>query len=143
MQNRAEHIEGFIEDIRLFRRALAGTSLHTEINITESQWLAIGHIFRNDRCTTNDAAKALEMSGSAVTQLVNGLVTKGFVVRKRDQKDRRAFRLMLSTESRKRIEAFKKKRMQMMLKMFEALTDEEFEQYLALNKKIIQKIKKK
>jgi DNA-binding MarR family transcriptional regulator len=142
MLDRTSYVEGFIEDIRHFKRSLAGASSLTEASITESQWLVIGHIFRNDGCTTNEAAKALEMSGSAVTQLVNGLVTKGFVVRKRDEDDHRAFRLMLSKESRKRIDVHKKKRMQMMLKMFEALTDKEFEHYLALNKKIIYHIKK-
>lgn len=57
--------------------------------------------------------------------------------RQPDPRDRRANTLVVSSKSKKRISGFKKKHVQTMLKMFEALSDKEFEQYVALSKKIL------
>jgi DNA-binding MarR family transcriptional regulator len=140
--DRKTHVEELLDNTQILRRRISAFSGIAEAGITASQWLVVAHIFKNEGCTTNQAAAALNMSGSAVTQLVNGLVAKGFVVRERDQEDRRAYQLTLSNESKKRIDIFQKKRVRLMLKMFEALTDKEFEAYLALNKKIIKGLKK-
>jgi len=120
----------------MLRRKASGFSHAGHGDITGSQWFVIRYIFQNEGTSTNEVAEALDMSGSAVTQLVNGLVKKGYIKRKSKPTDRRASTLMLSLHSRKKIQDFKKKRIVMMLHMFTALTDAEFKQYVALNKKI-------
>lgn len=139
MLDRKQHVEELIEGSILLKRK-ASAFAHGKDGITPSQWQVIGHIFRNEGCTTNEVASALNMTGSAVTQLVNRLVEDGYVKREANREDRRAHRLVLSAQSKKRIAAFKAKRLDLMLKLFSALTDAEFKQYLALNKKVTKKL---
>jgi len=142
MLNRKQHVEELIEGAQLLRRKASGLA-QAKDGITPSQWQVIGHIFRHEGCTTNEVAAALNMTGSAVTQLVNRLVEDGYVKREANKQDRRAHRLVLSAQSKKRINAFKAKRLGLMLKLFSALTDAEFTQYVALNKKVINGLEKK
>jgi DNA-binding MarR family transcriptional regulator len=142
MLDRKKYVEELIEGTQLLRRKASGLS-HAKDGITPSQWQVIGHIFRHEGCTTNEVATALNMTGSAVTQLVNRLVAEGYVKREENAEDRRAHRLILSAQSKKRINAFKAKRLDLMLKLYSALTDAEFKQYLALNKKVISGLEKK
>ncbi len=137
--DRRQFVEELLESSHRLRRKTF-SHVHTG-NITTSQWLVVAHLFHDPNSTVNDTARALKMTGSAVTQLVNGLVKSGYIKRAADPEDRRAIRLTLSAESRKKIQEFKKKRIDMMLKMFEALTDSEFEHYVALNKKILSSLK--
>lgn len=136
MIDRKAYIEQVIAGAHLFKRQMSMHTLLKDADITGSQWLVVAHIGEHEGANTNETATALNMSGSAVTQLVNALVDKGFLKRMPDPLDRRAHKLMLSADSKKRIAAFKQKHAQMFLKMFEVLTDKEFEQYIALNSKI-------
>lgn len=141
MIDRTTHVEELMDAAQfLLRRKASGMSPLRGNHITPSQWLVIGYVFQHEGVSTNKAATALHMTGSAVTQLVNGLVAKGYVKRKQNPDDRRAYRLVVSAESKKRIIAFKKKRVLMILHMFKALTDKEFKQYVTLNKKILASI---
>lgn len=135
MVDRTQHVEELIEGAQILRRKASGMA-HAKDGITPSQWQVIGHIFRNEGCTTSDVAAALNMTGSAATQLLNCLVSEGYVKREASAQDRRAHRLVLSAQSKKRINTFKAKRLKLMLNLFSALSDSEFKQYLALNKKV-------
>jgi DNA-binding MarR family transcriptional regulator len=138
MLNRKQYIEELIEGGEALRRHML--SFHAgqkkAAAITPSQWLVVRHIFKHEGCTTNDAATALNMSGSAVTQLVNALAAKKYVKRERDPIDKRAHRLLLSAESKKRISEMRRKRVTVLLGLFKALSDKEFVQYVALHHKI-------
>ena len=136
MLDRKKRVEELMCGAQFFRRKASVLLHRKDTGITGSQWLVIGYLSQHEGATTNQTASALSMTGSAVTQLVNSLVSKRYIKREKDPVDRRAHRLVLSAESKKRISEFKKKRLQMMLKMFEALTDKEFVQYCDLNKKI-------
>lgn len=140
--DRRKDIEELLDTSQQMRRKFSSLSKVGHGGITSSQWLVIGHIFRNEECTTNDVANALGMTGSAVTQLLNGLVAKGLVIRKRDERDRRALKLALSTTSKKKVQRLKQMRLDALLHAFKALTDEEFKHYIELNRKVIASLKK-
>ncbi|MBV9349508.1 MAG: hypothetical protein JO026_02045, partial [Patescibacteria group bacterium] len=63
------------------------------------------------------------------------------IKRKQDPTDKRAHKLVLSAASKKRVNDFKKKRIALALKLFKALTDEEFLEYVALQKKLLHSTK--
>jgi DNA-binding MarR family transcriptional regulator len=134
MVNRRTHVEEIIEATLSLRKGLSRIKAS---DITMSQWAVVAQVFHNPGCTINEAALALKMTGSAVTQLVNGLVDKGYVTRKPDAKDKRFIRLTLTASSAKKIDTLKKARVTMMLKLFKALSDKEFMQYVALHTKIL------
>ena len=86
--------------------------------------------------TVKDAAKALGITSSAATQLVDGLSASGYLLRKTSVEDRRVVALTLSKKSKNQVEKMKKRALQKFLKIFEALNDREFDQYFKLNKKL-------
>ncbi len=141
MIDRNKHVESLLESAQFLKRKVGGPAHLASIDITASQWLVVAHIFRSEGCTTKDVALALHMTGSAVTQLVNALVAKGYVKRERDPEDGRAHRLVLSAKSKKGMATFKRRRIAMMLKMFDALSDREFAAYVSLNKKILENMR--
>lgn len=87
--------------------------------------------------TVKDVAKALGITSSAATQLVDGLVSSGYVNRKTDEEDRRAVALTLSKKTKEHVNKMKKQGIQKFLTLFKVLNDKEFNQYLELNKKIV------
>lgn len=109
-------------------------------SITHSQLFVLAIIERHRNIGIKEISKRLNISPSAATQLVDGLVENGYVVRKVDSKDRRALQLELSANGRKHITELKNKRMKIMAAIFDTLNDEELKTYLRLHKKILSKI---
>jgi DNA-binding MarR family transcriptional regulator len=62
---------------------------------------------------------------------------KGYIVRVHDRADKRILRLRLSAKSRTRLSRASAARKHLLLALFETLSDAEFKQYVALNRKII------
>ena len=108
--------------------------------ITPSQLFVLAIIERHQNIGIKEISKKLNITSSAATQLVDGLVENGYVARKADSKDRRALQLELSAKGRKRLANLKNKGVKMMAELFDALNDKELKTYLALHKKIISKI---
>lgn len=109
--------------------------------ITHSQLFVLAIIERHRKIGIKEMSEKLNISSSATTQLVDGLVENGYVVRKADVKDRRALQLELSLKGQKHITDLKNKRIKAMSALFDALSDKELETYLVLHKKILSKIK--
>lgn len=137
MNNRLQKLEELMESFQSFKKPIAfkGGSLKIP-RITPSQWMVLRIISQRNVSTVKDISKALNMSSSAATQLVDGLVHSRYVVRKVNKTDRRKVTLTLSKKSTKDIERMKKHMLQQMLSMFKVLNDQEFEQLYKLNKKI-------
>lgn len=107
--------------------------------ITPSQWGALMTIEQRGGSTVKGVAKALSITSSAATQLIDGLVASGYVTRKAHSEDRRVISLTLSSKTKVQVEAMKKQALQKFLKFFEVLNDMEFNQYILLNKKIVKR----
>ena len=106
-------------------------------DVTHAQHFALFMISQCKDSGIKEISKMLCTTSSAATQLVNELVKQGFVTRKTNTKDRRALDLAISKKGQKQIIKAKKLQMEMMSKMFSALTDKELKQFIALNKKIL------
>lgn len=139
MNSRKQKVEEFLSDLKLLKRAMtfrmAGSAKIPRI--TPSQWGALMCIEEQGESTVKDVAKALGITSSAATQLVDGLVSNGYVAREVHAEDRRRVTLTLSKKTRAHVEKMKKLSTQKFLDFFKVLNDREFNHYLALNKKII------
>lgn len=139
MIDRKQKIEELLANFQSLRRTMAfrmpGSA--NMPRITPSQWGVLMLVEQREKSTVKDVAKALAVTSSAATQLVDGLVTSGYLKRETAAADRRAVLLTLSKKSKSRVEGMKKRTLQRFLKIFEALDDKEFDQYIALNKKIV------
>ena len=145
MTNRKQKVEELMESFRTLRRSMtlhsAGTSKLPRI--TPSQWGVLMMIEAKGKCTVKDVAHSLGISSSAATQLIDGLVKSGYVMRKAHAEDRRSVTLTLSQKSKKRVEKMKADGIKRMLQFFKALSDAEFDQFIRLNKKIVERFSKK
>jgi len=141
---RKEKVKEMLESFSSLRRATTfGAAGHAKMPpITPAQWSALMTIEQRGESALKDVAEALGITSSATTQLVDGLVRSGYVVRAVDQGDRRTVTLTLSNKARAHVTAMKKQVLQRFLTFFEVLSDKELNQYLGLHKKIIERLSK-
>ncbi|WP_158513482.1 MarR family winged helix-turn-helix transcriptional regulator [Dehalogenimonas formicexedens] len=105
--------------------------------LAHSQWLALILISRQEGIGIKELAAQLGISSSAATQLVDGLVAKGVILRQTSPDDRRALRLSLPEESRQKIEAMKVQRLERFCAVFSSLDDDEFRTLIGLLDKVV------
>jgi DNA-binding MarR family transcriptional regulator len=136
--NRKAQIERLLEDLGSLRHSMTfrGAATAKAPRITPAQWGVILLIHKCAGTSVKDVAEALRISSSAATQLVDGLVRSGYVVRKERAKDRRTRSLTLSARTRGHVEKMRKEVLAQFQKVFTVLNDAELEQYAALTKKI-------
>lgn len=141
MSNRTQLIEEILHSFHAIRNITKTRALHLghQNHITHSQWFVLTMIQHFKKLSIKDIAEKMEMSSSAATQLVDGLVQVGLVTRREDPKDRRLVQLELSPKGKKHITATKNEHINEMAEIFDALTDEELEEFVRLHKKILSK----
>lgn len=111
--------------------------------VTPSQWGVLMMLDGRGLSTVKDVAEALRVTSSAATQLVDGLVASGYVMRKEHPEDRRQVVLTLSRKTKNQVEKMKKQFSNQFLEFFEVLDDKEFGQLIMLHKKIFERFSKK
>jgi DNA-binding MarR family transcriptional regulator len=144
MKNRKESIESILESNQVIRRRLLSIYVQKsskgkkdlEFQITPSQWAVLGFVMRKESVGVKDIAKVLGVTSSAATQLVDELVNKGYLTRESNATDRRALSIKLSGKHKQRLMELKTKATERYAEMFNALDNQELEQYATLNKKI-------
>jgi DNA-binding MarR family transcriptional regulator len=109
--------------------------------VTPSQWLAVSAIADGAR-TVKDVAGGLKISSSAATQLIDGLVKCGYVLRSPGKDDKRETELTLSKESEVRIKEIRKQKMAQFEKILSALSERELDEFAQLMKKLSDSITK-
>jgi DNA-binding MarR family transcriptional regulator len=137
MNDRQQKLEDLIKSFQTFRKAVAFKDGSTKMpRITPSQWMALRVISLHGMCTVKDVSQSLNMTSSAATQLVGGLIKSRYVMSRVDKMDRRKVTLTLSAKSTQHIERIKRHVLQQMYGVFKVLNDQEFRQLYRLNKKI-------
>jgi DNA-binding MarR family transcriptional regulator len=138
--DRKQKIEELLTDLQSLRHAMALKSAGSAKGprITPSQWGVLMHVEHAGKSTVKDVSRTLRITSSAATQLVDGLVRSGYLARKASSEDRRMVLLTLSKKSERQIVTMKQQALQKLIKVFALFSDREFEQYLALNRKLVQ-----
>ncbi len=86
---------------RLLRAAEMGErQLATATGLTPSQLVVLQEVARHGETTAGAIATAVQFSQATVTNLVDRLVERGFVVRSRRERDRRQVWVSITTEGR-------------------------------------------
>jgi len=142
MTDRKQKIKELLESFQSLRRTMAfrvpGKSKIPRI--TPSQWSVLMFVEQRGGSTVKDVAKALGITSSATTQLIDGLVLSGYITKETPENDRRTIILSLSKKTQTQVERMKKEGLQRFLKLFESLNEREFNQYISLNKKLLESI---
>ena len=145
MASRTQQVAALLEGFASLRRSMTSHHHHsTDLpRITPSQWGVVMLIQQRGESSVKDIAHELHISSSAATQLIDGLVASGYVVREEHAQDRRAVTLTLSTKTKRQVAKMKERMMHNFLEIFAVLGDTEFKQYCALQKKIVERFSNK
>lgn len=87
--------------------------------------------------SVKELAHRLGMTPSAITQMVNGLVEEGLLIRKEDREDRRKICVTLTPKGKKKLNTMKQARMQSFTQVFKTLSDADLLQLKNIYSKII------
>ncbi len=140
MSSRTQHIEQLLESFQALKRKLGSKSAKVVgksfSNITPAQWGVLRILSHKESVSTKDIATCLEISSSAATQLVDGLVENGYLKRKNNPTDRRSQYIEFSPKAKKQMHLWKKNHLKVWSEVFSALNEKELEQYLRLSMKV-------
>jgi len=114
--------------------------LFEEQQITHSQWFVLHIIEKKESMNIKDLAVLLGITSSAVTQVVDGLVKRGLLLRKRKPDDRRVLIVTLTQKSRSKFNSIKNKRIDAISSLFDAVDDCELKRFYEIMDKIVKKI---
>jgi len=142
MENRKKIVEEITEALYSIRRKIASEMHHVsdEMQITHPQWIVLHHVKKSGMINIKDLANLLEITSSAATQIVDGLVKKEFLLRKRNKEDRRILNIELSDKAINKFNSIKSASFNTLSALFDVLDDEELQKYRDLNNKIVSKI---
>src|ERR1035437_3586206 len=122
MINRKKTIEDLLQDMHAMRHKLmVGYTAKKETVITPSQGFVLRFVDKNSSANVKAITQALNVTSSATTQLVDGLVEKGYLIRKIDPNDRRFTTLSLSLKAKKLFKKYKEQGLQKMTEIFNIL----------------------
>jgi DNA-binding MarR family transcriptional regulator len=107
-----------------------------EHNLTGEQFFVLNTLEQKGRITSSQLAEELQVKPSAITAMVDRLLKNDFVIRERDEKDRRAVYVRISDEGRRALKSSVKKRNIIMEKYMSKLTEEEMEQLTTILEKL-------
>lgn len=105
---------------------LMGPKIYGEAEVTAQQFRVL-RIIGHKAVTLGDIAEAINSKLSAAARLIRRLETKGWILKKQDENDRRIFWLELTSEGRNLMISLEKRRDQVIKEMFEKLSPEEQE----------------
>lgn len=136
--NRTKQIEGLLLNFHNANQQFIskGKFSHPGADITFSQLVALEFIGRNQKSSIDEISKAMRISSSAATQLVNCLIEKKFVSRKIGLADKRFSSVELSAKAKKLFSFIKKIKIMKLKKLFSDFTDKELKTFVSLMKKL-------
>lgn len=93
-----QHLGFLLHDVaRLMRRDFNRRAQH--LGLTQSQWRTLVFLARNEGCNQVALAEMLEVQPITLARLLDRLQAAGFIERRPDPADRRAFRLFLTDKA--------------------------------------------
>jgi DNA-binding MarR family transcriptional regulator len=139
MQDRENTIREIARQFRALKHKMMSVTCfdNEKFHITPAQWHILFLVKEHDGISSKDIAKSQNISSSAATQLIDGLVSKNFLVREYDLDDRRVLKIHLSQTTKKFVDDMKTQSHARLNTIFECLSDDELQDYLVLNGKIV------
>jgi DNA-binding MarR family transcriptional regulator len=120
---------------RLMHARFQRTFEHAKVAPSQLQLLFI--IECSQPINLKELASKMYMTPGAITQLIEGLVTEGYIARKQDDNDRRIVYVSLAAEGRKKIAELKKTKQHMFEQVMSSLDDEELRLFLKVQQKML------
>jgi DNA-binding MarR family transcriptional regulator len=130
---RKESIKKFLSAIALIKKsndAFFFENLGVRANITQSQFFVLDEIGGARVVMIKDLAEIMAITPSATTQLVDVLVSRGYVSRKSDINDRRAVAIVVTQKGKKKIKEINELRIKYFSKILKKINDRDLERLI-------------
>ena len=114
--------------------------LAIDLEMSKQELLAMMLIDQHDQMIMSQLAEQINIPMSTATGIVDRLVKKGYLIRARDETDRRVVTLKLSANGKVLIESLKEKISGYLSKIYESLTEDECSYLFKIINKVIQVI---
>jgi len=106
--------------------------------LTHTQAVVLKLIKKRGIINIKELASFLGTSSSAATQLVNGLVNKELLMRKRNPHDRRTLKIELTDKAHRQFDVLKNRSSETLTSIFNILDDAELQKYFEINYKLLE-----
>jgi MarR family transcriptional regulator, organic hydroperoxide resistance regulator len=107
-----------------------------EMNVTGPQFYILYLLSASEGTKSTELADKLDVKPSAITVMIDRLLKNNFVIRERDEKDRRIVKLKLTSEGREVFEKGKAKRREIFSKYLAYLDEEDVDQLVTIYEKL-------
>ncbi|WP_243291002.1 MarR family transcriptional regulator [Bacillus sp. FJAT-47783] len=99
-------------------------------NITYDQWLLLRMVEKNQGVNQKDLADMIKKDRPSTTRLLDNLERKTFIIRKRDEKDRRAFSIFITEEGERLLNKINIHEREYQTILFEDFSEDELKQLI-------------
>ncbi|SFA58917.1 DNA-binding transcriptional regulator, MarR family [Anoxybacillus pushchinoensis] len=118
-------------------RKLAADLTKEEIGLTKPQFFILNLLSKRGKCTVSELADEMFVKPSAITTMIDRLYKSGFVLRERDEEDRRVVYIQLSEKGRHMLQHARAERRKIIERYLSQLQLEELEQFVHIIEKIV------
>lgn len=142
MADRRKLIEKSVEGIYAIKKKIVA-QMHlyfSEMQVTHSQWAVLQLVKMNGTISIKNLASLLGTTSSATTQIVDSLVNKELLFRKRNPQDRRVLKVALTEKSIIQFDSIRSNSFTTLSSLFDVLDDDELLKYCELSDKITRSI---
>lgn len=112
-------------------------------SLSPAQMGILFYINEHQPVTGKKVAKILQISPSAVTQLIDGLDQLNWITREHDEADRRIMHIRLSDAGRAKVDQLEQRRKEFFMDITETLCGDEIVSMITIQKKMMAQIEKK
>lgn len=136
---RTKLIEQLIEQLHIIGRHVGPgrEQFLLKVDLNHAQLKFLYFVSTESELTIPRLVEMTKTTPGAVTQIVDGLIEKGFLRREHDQNDKRKVFIRFSTLGKTKFEKMKKLHIKFLQSIFEILTDKELKQMVAIERKLV------
>lgn len=139
--NRIAVLEEMLETLHIISKhigpAKIGTGEQPHCPVSRPQIQIMYALAHHGKISVSNIANRMGITPGAVTQFIDVLIDQGWVVKEKSETDKRTVYIAFSDGGKERFESIKKEHLARLLPLFEALSDEELQTMVSLQKKII------
>ncbi|GIP40374.1 MarR family transcriptional regulator [Paenibacillus sp. J31TS4] len=115
-----------------------GPEQHANLGVTGPQFYILMCLHREGSCKASRLAELMEVKPSAITVMIDRLVSHGLVIREADEQDRRVVLIGLTEKGRQVLEQVKEKREEIVTQHLSCLEPDELHAFIQSFEKVAQ-----
>ena len=124
-----------------FKQFIAAKLRNAQVPLTPEQFMLIDLLWNHGSMSQQQLADLMKKDKNSVTQLVDAIEHKGFVVRQQNAQDRRSNTIVLTEKAMELRDEAKQKGISILDEMLEGISAEELHSFLATLQKLNENMK--